>query len=239
MEPGTSLLTKNRQDNYHQRRNHSQQQQEKRASLDSPIALPQFVGFNDAESFDQTRHHLRPGQQRSAKPEQKPFPGMHSLPREILHYHVFASRRENQSQALRQFPHGAVKRISAAQNSQHQKQHGEKCQEHVERDRLAQSHAVGENARKSAEQTVEHSVHIFVRRIIRGVTSKRAHISAENSGLHKTSIRATGVAFRFGAGNTYRTNWAGAIALLACRSTQRGVNFLAIKLPMHANERTA
>lgn len=142
--------------------------------MHAPVAAAQRIAFDDAESFDEADHDLRAGDQSASETEQKPFPGMLAFAHEILGDDVVAAGRKNESEAFGDFAEGAVERGGAADDSQRQKQHGKKGEEHVEGDGLAERDAVWKDAAQAAKESFEYSLHEVVGGIIRLVTANRA-----------------------------------------------------------------
>jgi len=114
--------------------------------MNAPITAAQRIAFDDAETFDKADHDLGSGDQSAAEAEQKPFPGMLAFAHEILGDDIIAARWKNESEAGRDFREGAVERGGAADNTEGEKQHGKKREEHVEGDGLAESDAVWKDA---------------------------------------------------------------------------------------------
>ena len=132
--------------------------------MHAPVAAAQRIAFDDAESFDEADHDLRAGEQSASETEQKPFPGMLAFAHEILGDDVFAAGRKNEFEAVGDFAEGAVERGGAADDSQREKEHGEKGEEHVEGDGLAERDAVWKDAAKAAKESFEYSLHRGCRR---------------------------------------------------------------------------
>ncbi len=127
--------------------------------MHAPVAAAQRIAFDDAEAFDEADHDLRAGEQSASETEQKPFPGMLAFAHEILGDDVFAAGRENELQAIGDFAQGAVEGGGAADDAEGEEQHGEKREEHVEGDGLAESDAVWKDAAEAAEESFEYSLH--------------------------------------------------------------------------------
>jgi hypothetical protein len=78
---------------------------------------------------------------------------------EILGDDVFTAGWEYEFQTVGDFSEGAVEGGGAADDAEGEEEHGEKCEEHVECDGLAESDAAWKDATKAAEESFEYALH--------------------------------------------------------------------------------
>src|SRR5580658_3253457 len=84
---------------------------------------------------------------------------VHRLAHEVAGENCGAAGRQNLAEAIGNFPKGVLKQRSVAQEPERQQQQGEKSEEHVEGDGLAERHAIWKYPASSANEIPEYPVH--------------------------------------------------------------------------------
>src|SRR5208282_5413093 len=158
-QPGPKRLAKNGERGHSQYRHNRQAQKPQRTQLAPPVAQWNRVSLDHSETFDESHHHLRAGNQRSSKTQVDPAHLVQPAAQKIVGHNLGAAGRQDHAQTGGNLFHSVLKNRSPAQQADGQKQQREKCEEHVERDRLPERHAVGENPPETLQQIPGYAGH--------------------------------------------------------------------------------